>query len=58
MESRYREKGVKTEYLVTFHQQGVVKLDGEPVPSVNSYYKYIGSVIDRSGCVERMSMNE
>ena len=38
----------KTEYLVPFHQQGVVKLEGEPLPSVNSF-KYLGSVIDGSG---------
>ena len=34
----------KTEYLVPSHQQGVVKLEGEPLPSVNSF-KYLGSVI-------------
>ena len=34
----------KTEYLVPPHQQGVVKLEGEPLPSVNSF-KYLGSVI-------------
>ena len=38
----------KTEYLVPSHQQGVVKLEGEPLPSVNSF-KYLGSVIDGSG---------
>ena len=38
----------KTEYLVQSHQQGVVKLEGEPLPSVNSI-KYLGSVIDGSG---------
>ena len=27
----------KTEYLVPSHQQGVVKLEGEPLPSVNSF---------------------
>ena len=37
----------KTEYLVPSHQQGVVKLEGEPLPSVNSF-KYLGSVIDGS----------
>ena len=48
----------KTEHLVPSHQQGVVKLEGEPLPSVNSC-KYIGSVIDGSGgCGERMSMDE
>ena len=31
----------KTEYLVTSHQQGVVKLEGEPLPSVNCF-KYLG----------------
>ena len=36
----------KTEYLIPSHQQGVVKLEGEPLPSVNSF-KYLGSVI---GC--------
>ena len=39
----------KTEYLVPSHQQGVVKLEGEPLPSVNSFHKYLGSVIDGSG---------
>ena len=38
----------KTEYLVPSHQEGVVKLEGEPLPSVNSF-KYLGSVIDGSG---------
>ena len=38
----------KTEYLVPSHQQIVVKLEGEPMPSVNSF-KYLGSVIDGSG---------
>ena len=38
----------KTEYLVPSHQQGVVKLEGEPLPSVNSF-KYLGLVIDGSG---------
>ena len=38
----------KTEYLLPSHQQGVVKLGGEPLPSVNSF-KYLGSVIDGSG---------
>ena len=41
----------KTEYLVPSHQQGVipvVKLEGESLPSVNSF-KYLGSVIDGSG---------
>ena len=38
----------KTEYLGPSHQQGVVKLEGEPLPSVNSF-KYLGSVIDGSG---------
>ena len=38
----------KTEYLVPSHQQGVVKLEGEHLPSVNSF-KYLGSVIDGSG---------
>ena len=38
----------KTEYLVPSHQQGVVKFEGEPLPSVNSF-KYLGSVIDDSG---------
>ena len=38
----------KTEYLVPSHQQGVVKLKGEPLPSVNSF-KYLGSVIFGSG---------
>ena len=37
----------KTEYLVPSHQQGVVKSEGEPLPSVNSF-KYLGSVIDVS----------
>ena len=37
----------KTEYMVLSHQQGVVKLEGEPLPSVNSF-KYLGSVIDGS----------
>ena len=47
----------KTEYLVPCHQQGVVKFEGEPLPSVNSF-KYLGSVIDGSGGWERMSMDE
>ena len=38
----------KTEYLVPSHQKGVVKLEGEPMPSVNRF-KYLGSVIDGSG---------
>ena len=38
----------KTEYLVPSHQQGVVKLEGEHLSSVNSC-KYFGSVIDGSG---------
>ena len=38
----------RTEYLVPSHQQGVVKLEGEPLPWVNSF-KYLGSVIDGSG---------
>ena len=38
----------KTEYLVPSHQQGVLKLEGEPLPSVNTF-KYLGSVIDGSG---------
>ena len=38
----------KTEYLVPSHQQVVVKLEREPLPSVNSF-KYLGSVIDGSG---------
>ena len=38
----------KTEYLVPSHQRGVVKLEGEPLPSVNSF-KYLGSVIAGSG---------
>ena len=38
----------KTEYMVPSHQQGVVKLQGEPLPSVNSF-KYLGSVIYGSG---------
>ena len=38
----------KTEYLVPSHQQGVLKLEGEPLPSVNSF-KYLGSVTDGSG---------
>ena len=38
----------KTKYLVPSHQQGVVKLEGEPLPSVNSF-KYLGSVIYGSG---------
>ena len=38
----------KAEYLVPSHQQGVVTLEGEPLPSVNSF-KYLGSVIDCSG---------
>ena len=38
----------QTEYLVPSHQQGVVKLEGEPLPSVNSF-KYLGSVTDGSG---------
>ena len=41
----------KTEYLGPSHQQGVVKLVGEPLPLVNSF-KYIGSEIHGSvGCV-------
>ena len=40
----------KTEYLVPSYQRGVVKLEGEPLPSPNSF-KYLGSVIDGSaGC--------
>ena len=42
---------LKTEYLVPSHQQGVVtvvKLEGEPLPSIYSF-KYLGSVIDGSG---------
>ena len=35
----------KTEYLVPSHQHGVVKLEGEPLPSVNCFFKYLGSVI-------------
>ena len=38
----------KTKYLVPSHQQGAVKLEGEPLPSVNSF-KYLGPVIDGSG---------
>ena len=38
----------KTQYLVPSHQQGVVKLGGEPLPSVNSS-TYFGSVIYGSG---------
>ena len=38
----------KTEYLVPSHQQGVVKLEGVPLSSVN-LFKYLGSVIDGSG---------
>ena len=38
----------KTEYLVPSHQQGVVKLEGEPLPSVNSS-KCLVSVIDGCG---------
>ena len=38
----------ETEYLVPSHQQGVVRLEGEPLPSVNSF-KHLGSVIDGSG---------
>ena len=38
----------ETDYLVPSHQQGVVRLEGEPLPSVNSF-KYLGSVIDGSG---------
>ena len=34
----------ESDYLVPYHQQGVVKLEGEPLPSVNSF-KYFGSVI-------------
>ena len=47
----------KTEYLVPSHQQGVVKLEGEPLPSVNSF-KYLGSVIDGSVGCGKMSMDE
>ena len=39
----------KTEYLVLSYQQGVVKLEGEPLPSVNSFNKYLASVINGSG---------
>ena len=40
----------KTEYLVPSHQQGVLKIEGEPLPSVNSF-KYLVSVTDgRGGC--------
>ena len=38
----------KTEYLVPTHQPGVVPLEGEPLPSVNSF-KYLGSIKDGSG---------
>ena len=38
----------KTEYLVPSHQQDEVKLEGEPLPSVNSS-KYLGSVIGGTG---------
>ena len=38
----------KTEYLVPSHQQGVVKLEVEPLPPVNSF-EYLGSVIYGSG---------
>ena len=34
--------------MVPSHQQAVVKLEGEPLPSVNSF-KYLSSVIDGSG---------
>ena len=48
----------KTEYLqVPSHQQRVVKLEGEPLPSVNSF-KYFGSVIMGVDGVEMMSMDE
>ena len=39
----------KTGYLVPCHQQGVVKLEGEPLP-LNSF-KYLGSLKDASGGV-------
>ena len=53
MEGRYREPGLrvsrsKTEYSIPTHQQVVVKLEGEPLQSVNSL-KYLGSVIYGSG---------
>ena len=38
----------KTEFLVPSHQQGVVELEGEPLPSVNRF-KYLGSELDGSG---------
>ena len=38
----------KTEYLIPSHQQGVVKLEGEPLSQVNSF-KYLRSVICCSG---------
>ena len=38
----------ETDYLVSSHQQDVVRLEGEPLLSVNSF-KYLGSVIDGSG---------
>ena len=38
----------KTEYLVPYHQQGAVKSEIGPLPSVNSF-KYLGSVIYGSG---------
>ena len=47
----------KPEHLVPSHQHGVVKLEGKPLPSVNSF-KYHGSVIDGSGGCGTMSMDE
>ena len=47
----------KTEYLVPSHQQAVVKSEGEPLPSVNSF-KYLGSMVYGSKGVEWMSMDE
>ena len=35
-------------YRVPSHQQGVVELEGEPLPSVHTF-KYLGSVIYGSG---------
>ena len=38
----------KTEYVGPSHKHGVVKLEGEPLPSVYSF-KYLGSVLYGSG---------
>ena len=45
---RLRISRSKTKYMVPSYQQGVMKLDGEPLPPANSF-KYLGSVIDGSG---------